>query len=68
MTRPAESFQRLVFGLTTKQAVAWRTCLACRAYGIDLDLQTDTERREYEISGMCGPCQREVFGKGEDDV
>ena len=61
MNRPGTDFQRTTFGLTTADAVDQKICVTCPKKADAFCCEKAS--REYQISGMCQPCQDSVFGK-----
>jgi len=53
-----ENFLEKTFGRTT--AIEKDTCVFCHKEATKFD--NEISRREYQISGICQPCQNETFG------
>ena len=51
-------------GVSRKGAVAEASCVTCK--GEASSFRDALSKKEYTISGMCQPCQDEVFGVSED--
>lgn len=49
-------------GITMREALARRICIDCKQPPA---LRTDAERREYQISGLCGPCYDKLYPEEE---
>lgn len=68
MSGKSEEMKRFVndvasslFGTTLKEAFAAKVCVSCGKPAVDF--KDALSRREYGLSGLCGPCQDETFGE-----
>lgn len=59
MQKAIDKFQRMYFGIGTTEARERGICVTCK--GSATSFSTDICRREYEISGMCESCQKDVY-------
>ena len=50
---------KFVYGQTAEQALAAKSCLACKA-SVDRDALDDEELENYVVSAMCPKCYAEI--------
>lgn len=58
-----DELAKKAFGSTFSEAHEKGICISCQKPPV---CRNEEERREYDISGLCGPCWDEIF-KDQDD-
>lgn len=61
-----DNFQEAFFGIGMTEAKKKGICVTCKAKVTGFS--KDIYQLEYEISGMCEKCQREVFTAPSEDT
>lgn len=63
------AMQRLQNELFTDrdEKIRQNICYRCGLAAKSEDFHNERERREFSITGLCGPCQRIVDSEGEED-
>lgn len=60
MNAALDAMARRLYGWTKAEAQAVLSCVRCRNT-VDLRGVPEVDRREYELSGICPTCWRELF-------
>ena len=67
-TPQMDSALTYLFGVDRHKTISDGECISCDATGlIASSFSDDLSRKEYSISGMCQPCQDELFGDGDEE-
>ena len=61
-----DEFLAIMTGKDRRAVIASRECMTCDH--TDVKFRDDGSRKEYTISGMCQPCQDDVFGIDAEEV
>ena len=57
-----------IFGKDRTSTISEGKCVSCDSTGnIATSFHDDISRKEYAISGLCQPCQDDVFGGSDDE-
>lgn len=58
-----ENAARYAHGMTKTEAVSQHICIDCKQPPV---LRNEAERREYQITGLCGPCFDKAIPEEEE--
>lgn len=61
-TQMKDTITMMVYGVMYSQAIRGGTCVNCKGKAT---WTTDVGEAEYKISGICEPCFKKSFHKGE---
>ena len=58
-----DEFLTSTFGVDRKQSITNNICTMCRKPATEF--KDELSKREFQISGLCGDCQDEIFGTAD---